>query len=53
MERSDIMQIFETAYKRGIEDSLRLLNQYCGFDAKTIPELIAMINKTRMGVSND
>lgn len=51
MERPAIMEIFDTAYKRGIEDSLKLLNEYCGFDAKTIPELITMINKVKMGSS--
>lgn len=53
MERIDIMQIFNGAYNRGIQDSLELINKYCGFDAKTIPDLIVKIKQMQMETSND
>ena len=53
MERADIMQIFDTAYKRGIQDSLDLINRYCHFDAKTVPDLIVMINQSKMETTHE
>jgi len=45
MERKiDVVEAFQQGYQEGQLAALKLINQFCGFDAKNIQELIHMVN---------
>lgn len=44
MERKiDIVEAYQTGYLKGQADALSLLNQYCIFAAKDIPEVVSEV----------
>ena len=46
MERKiDVVEAFQQGYQEGQLACLKLINQFCGFTAKNIQELIHMINE--------
>lgn len=53
MERKQWLDYFNDAYDRGRQDALELINKYCHTNAKTIPELIVMINQMKREVTHD
>ena len=46
MERKlDAVEIFQEGYQRGQDVVIKLVNEYCGIDAKNVQQLIQAINQ--------
>lgn len=48
MERKvDAIEAYQQGWAEGVDAVLKLINKYCGFDAKDVPRLITLINQQK------